>query len=352
MKKIKAYILQWIKALLYALITVVIVKAFFFWVYVVPSTSMEKTLLPGDLIFVNKMAYGIRMPITPLTFPLSHNKMPFNNQIKSFSDIIRFPYLRLFKSEVERNDVVVFNYPRENDLPIDHRAFYIKRCIGLPGDKLQIKNKEVFINNESLAYPKNVEFNYKVYSNKELVNDTLLKYGITEGGRVGGKGFYQLTLSDSAKNSLLEQDYIGSVRSVKIDPEGYADYIFPYNKKYKWNIDYFGEVTVPKKGEAVVLDTFNIHIYQRIIEIYEGNKLEIKDSDILINNEISNSYTFKLDYYFMMGDNRHNSSDSRFWGFLPEDHIVGKATSVVLSVNKNTSAKGKYRWERFFSGIE
>jgi signal peptidase I len=352
MKKIKAYILQWFKAMLYAVLTVVVVKAFFFWVYVVPSTSMEKTLLPGDLVFVNKMAYGIRLPITPLTFPLSHNKMPFNNQIKSFSDIIQFPYLRLFKSEVQRNDVVVFNYPREYEVPVDHRAFYIKRCIGLPGDTLKIKNKRVFIGNELLPFPKNVAFNYKVQSNTKLTNDTLLKYDITEGGRVGAIGFYQLTLSDSAKKCLEEQSYIGLITPLKVDPTGYADYIFPFHESYKWNIDYFGAVVIPKKGETIVLDTLNIHLYQRIIELYEGNDFEISGTDILINNKVSTSYTFKMNYYFMMGDNRHNSSDSRFWGFLPEDHIVGKATSVVLSVNKNPTTKNKYRWERFFSQIE
>lgn len=352
MKKIKAYISQWIRALSYALLTVVIVKAFFFWVYVIPSSSMEKTLLPGDLIFVNKMAYGIRSPITPLTVPLSHHKMPFNNQIKSFSDLIQFPYLRFFKAEVQRNDVVVFNYPRSTELPIDHRPFYIKRCIGLPGDTLKIKNKQVFINGEKTAFPKNVSFNYKVHSNIKLSNDTLLKYGITEGGRVGGKGFYQLTLSNNAKEALLKTTYINTIKPLKVDPVGYADYIFPFHKSYQWNIDYFGEVLIPKKGQQVVLNTVNIQLYKRIIETYECNEFEMDENVILINKEVATTYTFKMDYYFMMGDNRHNSSDSRFWGFLPEDHIVGKASYVVLSVNKNQNLLKKYRWNRFFKELK
>jgi signal peptidase I len=352
MKKIKAYISQWIRALSYALLTVVIVKAFFFWVYVIPSSSMEKTLLPGDLIFVNKMAYGIRSPITPLTVPLSHHKMPFNNQIKSFSDLIQFPYLRFFKAEVQRNDVVVFNYPRATELPVDHRPFYIKRCIGLPGDTLRIKNKEVILNGQKFPFPKKVAFNYTVHSNIKLTNDTLLKYGITEGGRVGEEGFYQLTLSTKAKEILMNRKYITSIQPLKVDPVGYADYIFPYHNNYQWNIDYFGEVIVPKKGTTVHLDQNNIPIYQRIIEVYEENDFELDGEDILINNRVVTRYTFKMDYYFMMGDNRHNSADSRFWGFLPEDHLVGKATAVMLSINKKATIQTKYRWSRFFKEIE
>ncbi|PCI93323.1 MAG: signal peptidase I [Flavobacteriales bacterium] len=352
MKKIKAYIIQWVKAIILALLTFLFVNTFMFSVHVIPSSSMEKTLFPGDLIFVNKMSYGIRMPITPLTVPYSHHKMPFNNQINSFSDIIQFPYVRLFKSEIQRNDVIVFNYPRESDLPVDHRSFYIKRCIGLPGDTLQIKNKKVFINGEFLQYPKNVEFNYNVQSSIDLINDTLLKYDITEGGRTGGKGFYQLTLSDSAKNSLEKTNYIKSINPLNVDPEGYADYIFPHHKTYNWNIDYFGEMIIPKKGVTISLDSNNIHLYKRIIEIYEENDFEIDGVDILINGKPEAFYTFKMDYYFMMGDNRHNSSDSRFWGLLPENHIVGKARSVILSVNKLSESKNKYRWERFFMKIE
>ncbi len=313
---------------------------------------MEKTLLPGDLIFVNKMSYGIRLPITPLTFPLSHHKMPFNKEMDSFTDVIQFPYVRLFGSSIERNDVVVFNYPLEGEVPVDHRAFYIKRCIGLPGDTLKIKDKRVYIDGKYLSFPKQVEFNYNVQTNAELINDTLLKYGITEGGRKEGDNYWQLTLSDSAKKCLKDLDCVTSIDPLNIDPDGYADYIFPYHKNYTWNIDYYGELVVPKKGETVVLDTNNIHLYQRIIEQYEENELEWDNATFLINGEAVAAYTFKMDYYFMMGDNRHNSSDSRFWGFVPENHIVGKATSVLLSVNKAPDAENKYRWDRFFKGIE
>ena len=352
MKKLKAHIIQWIKAMLYALLTVVIIKTFFFWVYVVPSTSMEKTLLPGDLIFVNKMSYGIRLPITPLTFPLSHHKMPFNNTVKSFSDLIQFPYYRVLEDSIKRNDVIVFNYPIEKELPVDHRAFYIKRCIGLPGDTFQIKNKAIFINNKLIDNPEHIEFNYNVIANTELTNDTLLKYGITEGGRTGSKHFWQLTLSDTTIKQLKKLDYITNISPLKVNPEGYADYIFPHHKNYKWNVDYYGSIVIPKKGETINLTSDNIHLYKRIIEEFEANDLVWKENSFTINGKTTTSYTFKMDYYFMMGDNRHNSSDSRYWGFVPEDHIIGKATTILLSVNKNPKTGKKYRWNRFFKAID
>ncbi len=322
-----------------ALFTVVLIKAFFFWVYLVPTTSMEKTLLPGDLILVNKMSYGIRLPITPLTFPLSHQKMPFNENLKSYWDVIQFPYFRLFESEIERNDVVVFNYPMEDELPIDHRSFYIKRCLGLPGDTLQIKAKKVFINGKDIGFPKFVSFNYHVESKIELTQDTLLKYNITEGGKEALKNFWQLTLSDSAIKRLKKQNYIKSIIPLNINEGNYADYIFPFNNHYKWNVDHYGSIVIPKKGQTIKLNPNNIHIYKRIIQNYEENKLEWEHGAFKVNDVQTNNYTFQQDYYFMMGDNRHNSSDSRFWGFVPESHIIGKATRVVFSSNKNSNSR-------------
>lgn len=346
MKKIRLNIKQWVKAFLFALLTVVILKSFFFWIYLVPSTSMEKTLLPGDLILVNKMSYGIRLPITPLTFPLSHQKMPFNEDMKSYWDIIQFPYVRLFESKVERNDVVVFNYPMEDELPIDHRSFYIKRCIGLPGDTLQIKSKRVFINGVDIGFPKYVLFNYHVKSEIELTNDTLKKYEITEGGKESRYGWWQLAISDSAIKKLKKQSYIHSIKPLNIKEGSYADYIFPFNNHYKWNIDNYGAIIIPKKGQKIQLNAHNIHIYKRVIKNYENNEIEWSNNLFIINGDTVSSYTFKMNYYFMMGDNRHNSSDSRFWGFVPESHIIGKATRVLFSSNKNNNTS------RFFLKVD
>lgn len=335
-----------------ALVTVMVIKAFFFEVFTIPSSSMEKSLLPGDVILVNKLSYGARFPITPFTFPLSHQHLPLFENIQAYMDFIQLPYWRLFStSEIQHNDVVVFNYPMDEEFPIDHRSYYIKRCIGLPGDTIQIKNKEVLINHQKAELPSLAEFNYKVVTNKDITNDTLMKFNITEGGLDGLAHHWELTMTDSVAELLKKEPYISSVKKIEVDPHSFADYIFPYYDYYGWNIDYFGEVVVPKKGQEVALNEHNIHLYGRIIEHYEENELQKLENTFVINGDTTNSYTFKMDYYWMMGDNRHNSSDSRFWGFLPEDHIVGKAQTILFSVNKSEQGK-RYRWSRMFQSIQ
>lgn len=351
MRKIKGNIKQWLKAFCLALFTVVIVKSVFFWVYVVPSTSMEKTLLPGDVIFVNKLSYGIRLPITPITFPLSHQKMPFSDNLNSFTDFIQFPYVRLFSSKIKRHDVLVFNYPMETEYPVDHRSFYIKRCLGLPGEEIKIYAQKIYINDSLVTDSIDLSFDYKVKSTIPLTSDTLLKYGITEGGSLDGKEWWQLTLSQSSKKKIEKLDFIQEVKPLNINENQYSDYVFPHNENYKWNVDYFGSLKIPKRGLTIKLNKNNIHLYKRIIEEYESNEFKILPNAFLINNDTVNEYTFTLDYYFVMGDNRHNSSDSRFWGFVPESHLVGKASFVLFSVNKSKEAKTKYRWNRALTSI-
>ncbi|MBI2279966.1 MAG: signal peptidase I [Bacteroidetes bacterium] len=342
MKSIK----DWIRALFFALITVMVIKAFFFEVFTIPSSSMEKTLLPGDLILVNKLSYGARLPITLLTFPLSHQHLPWLQQTKAYLAIIQLPYYRFFVDTIQRQDVIVFNYPFDTDYPVDHRSYYIKRCIGLPGDTLKIDNKRVYINNQELELPYHAQFNYKVVTNKPITNDTLLNYEITEGGLDGLENHWELTMTDSAYYQLKSSDFIQSIKKIEVEPNVYADYIFPYHPSYLWNIDYFGEVVIPKKGTTVTLDKNNIFLYRRIIEIYEENTFEETESGFLINDKLTTTYQFKMNYYFMMGDNRHNSADSRFWGFLPENHIVGKAQTIIFSMDK-----GNYKWNRMFKKI-
>lgn len=337
---------DWFRALILALITVMVIKAFFFEVFTIPSSSMEKTLLPGDLIYVNKLAYGARTPITLLTFPLSHQHLPLYNEFKSYLDFIQLPYYRFFSDTIQRNDVVVFNYPFDTEHPVDHRAYYIKRCIGLPGDTLRIENKKVFINNQEIELPHHAQFNYKVITSKPITNDTLLNYAITEGGLDGLENHWELTMTDSAYYQLKSADFIQSIKKIEVEPNAYADYIFPYHSTYLWNIDYYGALVIPKQGDIVQLDSNNIHLYQRIIEVYEGNKFQQTENGFLINGELTKTYQFKMNYYFMMGDNRHNSADSRFWGFLPENHVVGKAKTILFSRDKSTN-----RWDRMFKKI-
>lgn len=324
-----------------------VIKAFFFEVFTIPSSSMEKTLLPGDLILVNKLSYGARLPITLLTFPLSHQHLPWLEQTKAYLAIIQLPYYRFFVDTIQRQDVIVFNYPFDTDYPVDHRSYYIKRCIGLPGDTLKIDNKRVYINNQELELPYHAQFNYKVVTNKPITNDTLLNYEITEGGLDGLENHWELTMTDSAYYQLKSSDFIQSIKKIEVEPNVYADYIFPYHPSYLWNIDYFGEVVIPKKGTTVTLDKNNIFLYRRIIEVYEENTLEETENGFLINGERTTTYQFKMNYYFMMGDNRHNSADSRFWGFLPENHIVGKAQTIIFSMDK-----GNYKWNRMFKKIQ
>ena len=326
-------------------------KSFFYWVYFVPTSSMEKTLLPGDLVFVNKITYGIRLPKTLLTFPLSHQKLPVN-QLKSYVDMIQLPYFRWLDMNIQRKDVVVFNYPMEEEHPTDHRSFYVKRCVALPGDTLQIKNKTLIVNGEEQLDAATIEFNYNVNTSLPLTHDTLLKYQITEGSSLGSHKNWQLTMTDSIKFHLLKQSYINSIQPIQVDKDVFADYIFPYHPYYKWNVDYYGPIVIPKQGQTVQLNENNIFLYQRIIEKYEENDLTIKGNQFVINGDTSTSYTFKMDYYWMMGDNRHNSSDSRFWGFVPEDHIIGKAEAIIFSVDKTRTFFNKYRKGRWFKNIE
>ncbi len=316
---------EWVKALVYALITVLIIKVFFFEIYTIPTSSMEKTLLPGDLILVNKISFGARIPFTN--------------------------YKILAISNVNRGDVIVFNYPMDENSLIANKSLYIKRCVAVPGDTLQIKNKLVFINNKQQTFPTNAEFNFNVITNKNINQDTLQRYNITEGGRNTLLNDWQLTMTEKTKERLAKQSYISNIKAVQVAPNTFADYIFPYHPFYQWNIDYFGKLVIPKKGVTVKLDSNNIYLYKRIIRNYEHNNFQQYKNIFVLNGDTTNTYTFKMDYYFMMGDNRHNSSDSRFWGFVPENHIVGKAKYVIFSINRFPGKEKSYRWDRIFKKI-
>lgn len=322
-------VLEWVEALLFAVIVVVPLKLYFFNLYMIPSSSMENTLLVGDYIYVNRLAYGPKMPITPIAFPFVQHTMPFSEDTPSYVDWIQFKAKRLKGFTTPKaGDVVVFNYPegdtvalieptasyydlirmygRENVRsqskiayrPVDKRENYIKRCVAIAGDSLKVVNDTVWVNGIVAQSPKG------------LIIEPMGKLPVT-------------------------------------------DAVFPHDpKNYPWTHRNYGPIWVPKAGVTVNIDLDNLPLYERIIKNYEGNSLEVINNEIFINGIKSNSYTFKMDYYFMMGDNRDNSLDSRFWGYVPEDHIEGKASFIWLSIEPNKSIFNGIRWDRIFTKIK
>ena len=351
--KRRSAIKEWFHAVLFALVTVIIVRGFFIEAFTIPSPSMEKTLQVGDFILVSKLSYGARIPITPLSVPFAHQTLPFTNS-KSYLDWFHFPYLRLpGTSEIKRNDIIVFNYPMETDLPIDHRTHYVKRCIAMPGDTLEIKEGKVFINAFLSIEPEYSQFNYLIKTDKPGLEDsTLKKLNITEGGRISVKGDYMLAMTKANAEILTQMKQVKDVKIYSDKKGSYSDFIFPHNDKFPWNIDFFGPLVIPQKGDSVEINLKNIALYERIITRYEENTLSIIHDSIYINNKPTSHYKFKMNYYFMMGDNRHNSADSRFWGFVPENHIVGKAVYILLSINKEAEGRSKIRWDRCFTKLQ
>jgi signal peptidase I len=313
---------------------------------------MEKTLLAGDYILVSKLHYGARTPITPLSIPLLHQYIPHTN-IHSYINRPQLPYYRLPGfSEIKKNDVVVFNYPVERDYPIDQRTYFVKRCIALPGDTLKVNNKDIFINNKSIPLPIEAGFQYKVETDGSNISDSILKqFNITEGGPISEPDSWILTLTPQMAEELETMKFIKKI-SLIAHPFSAHDLIFPYDKNYKWSIDDFGPLVAPKAGDSVILSINNLSLYKSIIEEFESNTIVTAGDEIYINDSLVKSYTFKMNYYFMMGDNRHNSVDSRYWGFVPEDHIVGKAVIIISSFKDEGSFFERIRWERICKLIE
>jgi signal peptidase I len=300
---------------------------------------MEKSILTGDFIIINKFSYGPRFPKTVLS-------VPFVNQ-RWYLNLFSFPYFRLFGSpDVERNDIVVFNYPIEDDFPIDHRTYFVKRCMAIPGDTIELKNGDVYVNNIEEQANDYIQHNYFIKSDIDLDTDFMDKYKIIEGGEISQNNDFSFTLNQSTADSLESKKYIISIKKRIEDANTWDEFVFPYNINYKWNVDNFGPLIIPSKGEVISIDTSNLCLYERIIIKYENNSLELKQDSIFINGEYSKTYTIKQNYYFMMGDNRHNSQDSRHWGFVPEDHIIGKGTRVLYSTNKLKEES------RFFKSLE
>ena len=432
------HIMSWVDAIVFALVAVYFVNLYLFQNYQIPSSSLEKSLLVGDFLYVSKVSYGPRVPNTPLSMPLTQHTMPLLN-CKSYIEWPQWKYKRVAGlGRVERNDIVVFNFPagdtvalnnqmedfytqayregrrlypgvvnmdslsrREQreifDLyyqagrkqilsnpalfgkvvvrPVDRRENYVKRCVGLPGDTLQITDGQVYINGKAGKNPKDLQFNYFVQTTGPYISDEMLReLGISNDDRIlmtdgyeyeeglmamgldrrDAQGrltpVYHLPLTKQMYDALAGNKKL--VSRIVREPESLSGAMYPLNLHCHWTRDNYGPVWIPRKGATLQLTEDNLPIYERCICAYEGNRLEVKEDGIYINGEKSDSYTFQMDYYWMMGDNRHNSADSRYWGFVPEDHVVGKPILVWLSLDKDRSwLDGRIRWNRLFKWV-
>ncbi len=399
--------IEWLDALIFAVIAVTLINIFLFQNYRIPTGSMEKSLLIGDHLFVSKLAYGPRMPNTPVAFPFTQHTMPVTRG-KSWSDVIHWPYKRLAGTgKVKNNDAIVFNFPAGDTVvleeqatsyyeivrrtaremkqrdsygatspypdeyytdaarkeirekfqiiyrPVDRRDNYVKRCIGIPGDTVFIRRGEVYINGRPLPENGTQQTSYVVTTNGTTINPKAFeRLGISRSDQTMVTGSaYILPLTKSNAETISKFTNVTEVTPLYAEAGEYAAHIFPHRKSFSWNEDNFGPLWIPAKGSSVSIDTSNLCLYERIIDVYEDNDLRTEGSVIFINGKPADSYTFKMDYYWMMGDNRHNSADSRYWGFVPEDHIVGKPKLIWLSVNKEASGLKKIRLRRMFMGI-
>jgi signal peptidase I len=398
--------IEWLDALIFAVIAVSLINIFLFQNYRIPTGSMEKSLLIGDHLFVSKIAYGPRMPNTPIAFPFTQHTMPITKG-KSWSDIIHWPYKRLTGTgKVKNNDPIVFNFPAgdtvvvedqtpsyyeiikrkaldlkdsdshnsqalKNDTyymtlarkeirdrfhiiyrPIDKRDNYVKRCIGIPGDTILIKEGTVFVNGKRLSENNTQQTTYAISTNGTTINPKAFeRLHISIADQQQLTGGYILPLTKENSERIAKFTNVTIVKPIYENAGEFDPFIFPYSETLKWNRDNLGPIWMPSKGTTVKIDTSNICLYERIIDVYENNDLRIEGDKIIINNVPSDRYTFKMDYYWMMGDNRHGSADSRCWGFVPEDHIVGKPKFIWLSIDKEAKGLKKIRVGRMFMKI-
>ena len=412
------FIMSWVDALVFALVAVYFINQFFFQNYVIPSSSLEKSLLTGDYLFVSKVSYGPRIPQTPLTMPLTQHTLPLIGT-KSYIEWPHWDYRRVKGlGNVELNDIVVFNYPAGDTIltelpyqteyyhmvydygqqlyaqniglpdfstmnqqqvyemykdvyamgrnyllnnpvqfgdiasrPTDRRENYVKRCVGLPGQTLQVKNRIVYLDGKPNKEPDNVQYTYHVKLREHMPDELMQELGISmeQLTQLNRDGVMPLT-AQAAKALAARTDIVDTMAlntEIRLD-----DQVYPRNAAYGWTRDNYGPIWIPKKGEKIDLNMNNIAIYERPIRVYEGNDLQVKNGQIYINGQHATSYTFKMDYYWMQGDNRHNSADSRYWGFVPEDHIVGKPIFIWWSSDPDRHGFSGIRWNRLFRMVD
>jgi signal peptidase I len=349
---------EWVESMIFALVAATIIRTFFVEAYVIPSASMESSLLIGDYVLVSKVSYGARIPITPIAYPFSHNTMPYF-YTKSYWSGLQLPYFRLpGLGDVKRGDVVVFNFPMEADSPyyrpVDKRENFIKRCIAIPGDTLNMVNTQVYINGWVAPNPPDGQPAYFVSTNgKDISTSVLRDLHIDIRQPIGNSNSdFEMLMTRKSAARLKTMAGIKSIEELSAINGLYDPKVFTNDPRFKWNEDNIGPIVIPKKGWTVKLDSLTIPVYKRAIEVYEHNKVKITDNAIYINGKKAPAYTFKMNYYWMMGDNRHNSEDSRFWGFVPEDHIVGKAMMIWMSTDSTASFLHQTRWGRLFKRIK
>jgi len=367
----KTKIREWWDAILFAVIAATLIRWLIMEAYTIPTPSMENTLLVGDFLFVSKFHYGTRTTTTPLQVPLTHQKIWFTN-IPSYLEWIKLPQYRLPGiSHIKRNDVVVFNVPPRGlndgiDYPVDLKTNYIKRCVAVAGDTLEIRNKQVYTNGVASENHPQMQYSYLVVSDGPINERNFDKLDLgpedytVYGRQEDGKFVYLMWLTGERLEEIRKLPYIKSVEEEKkTDEDGIIPYSSYYDwsggpgKKYSnWSADNFGPLWIPKKGATIPINDSTLTYYGPTIKLYDHNKdVKIEGGKLVIDGKEVVEYTFRQNYYFMMGDNRHNSLDSRFWGFVPEDHVVGKAFFIWLSINKNASFIHKIRWSRFFNLI-
>lgn len=345
---------EWVDALVFAVVAASLIRWLILEPFTIPTASMEKSLLVGDFLFVSKMHYGTRFPMTPVQVPLTHQKI-WGTEIPSYSDIIQLPYFRLPGfSDVKRNDVVVFNYPVEFQYPTDLKTNYIKRAVGISGDVIEVKKGELWVNGAVADKPAEMQYSYDVKTNRPLNVEFFKEYGINQDSFLtysDGSGYMVFATNDMI--AKLKNSQVVTSVTKRIQTAGGETGIFPDGLLFGWNRDNYGPLQIPAKGWTVELTQENVVKYSFPIQKYEGlDNVEIREGELFIDGVKAESYTFKQNYYFMMGDNRHDSLDSRYWGFVPEDHIVGKAWFLWLSLDKHESMFSKIRWSRIFNSID
>ena len=407
-------IMSWVDAIVFALVAVYFVNIYFFQNYTIPSSSLEKSLLVGDYLFVSKMSYGPRVPQTPLHAPLCQHTLPMGIG-KSYIESVQWDYKRVSPKKITLNDIVVFNYPAGDTIaynwqntdyyrmckelymynmdvpsksnldsmsaleqyrfynhaiqvgsdyvksvpqfgkvmwrPVDRRENYVKRCVGLPGQTLEIRDHIIYLDGVANKEPDNVQYNYEVELKQPLPESLIKELGISQEDLSALSTTGSMPLTAKAKAALeARPDLVNSIEYSKQEETGF---LYPLNGHTGWTCDNYGPIWIPAKGETIQLTIENLPVYERPIRIYEGNDLQVTDDGrILINGKETNEYTFKMDYYWMQGDNRHNSADSRYWGFVPEDHIVGKPIVIWLSMDPDRGGLGAIRWNRLFRLVD